>query len=237
MYQKIILILLSTCLVYACRNKYDIVKEIYNIYEQGTDSTTQWIYKKNDCLLLINHPEKGQLNQMITGTGGNTYILTKFIFDEYNKDIKLIKIENLFYIDSKADNFGHYFDFSKVDTFYKYYWLVGIDNIVSYISYFDNRGNILYEEGSIVVDTYKHANNIKDILITSVLHNIDSIVVINSFNEKRTLKTLKHNWMPMLDYFELDFNVDSLYKLEVYASLKNGKGKRIFYETIFNNQN
>lgn len=197
----------------SCTNSYKVVfiNSIIKEYMQGTDSTIKGSFQKKYNVAFMETKYYG------------ASIKTEFVYDIGNED-KLLSISSTL----MRNKYGHDIDFRKM----KYSFMIGKENYASYICDFDSLGNIIAELGSICVDNIRDENSI-DIHFTTIFHVIDAVFV-STPNKPKAVKMVKKSPMfPMLDYITVDKQLDSVLYIEIDATLKSSKQKKVYRDTIF----
>lgn len=230
--KNVIAVLAIAVLLCSCNSRMSYQEEIAKSFENGTDSTYERIYVKNKGGSYF-YTSKAR-NRIPYGTKtsfGKIKIETKFIYD-YDEESRrhLREIYSVFTVGNVSNTYGHYFDFEKGE----YAWLCNENGTSSYICNMDSFGNITKETGTIQVDGFKDIRYKKrDVLFTTVFHDIDSVVISSSKTKPEKYEIKPYSWQPMMNYVLLDYSIDSIFYIETYATRRKDKVRQVYTDTFY----
>lgn len=215
------------------QNKDNFLNWIISEFEKGTDSTYMRIY--GDGFLTFDKKKKHTALLDLNTKVEDFMITTKFYYydigiEPYAEKYIPSLIISYITLHNDTNEYGHYFDFEKGE----YAWRVESSGASSYVCYFDSLGNVLNEQGSILVDRFKDEQyRIMDMFFTTVFYKVDSVVIYNSSKFKQKLETKPYPWFPMMDYVQIDYITDSIFYIETYAYRSKDQIKHVYTDTIY----
>lgn len=134
-------------------------------------------------------------------------------------------------IESKVIDYGHFFNFDQS----VYGWICEEDDeskAASYLVNFDEKGLVLNEEGTIMVDVLLKEDSLQTLFFTTAFHNVDSVIAINNLGQRELYFSKPFEWFPLMEHIILDFKLSDIYIVEIHATNKYSNEVHVYNDTV-----